>query len=1300
MSRFTTDLEAELKRVQATVEVAARIGHIDDAELDAWRARQEADAVTVRVETDTSQIDRAVAELSRSVGGGSTGGIGSFSPGGLLLGLSPALIDPVIASVGVLSTSIVQLAEAGLVLPGAIGGGVAALLTAKVGVNGLEDAYKALDKAQDGTAKSAYEAEQAMGKLAPSARDFLSTFMDVKREFLDDNGIQENLFSQVGTSLRDAAAKELPILKTGMESIASGLNSNIRALLDSVGSSQGQGLLQRILGNTSEAQARFSAAIDPIVRGVGTLVAAGSDELPRIADAIAGVTERIATALEKADQDGSLKAAMDEGIEALGHAFDIAKNLGDAFVSIARAAGGEGLLGTLDQLTGRFADWLKTAEGQREVRRWFDDAKEAAGKWLPILGDLPGLLQGIIEGGRSIGDVVVPVFSTISGFLSDYPNLTRDVVAAFALWQGMEGVTALVASLTKVSTMLSGELPAAARTGATGVSTALAGITAPAWLITLLAGGSKVASDAFNEWSDAHPEVQRRDDQGRIIPGRESQNGGRDPGLYTGRAFGDQGPGANAQRERRGAPPVDPNMWGGGGGFATGGYTDWPASEGVHAVLHGKEFVQQADAVAKYGVPFMSALNEGRIDPRSLPHYDTGGYVDPYGNPVVAGPAPGPQQASGGLMSAFGSFLSGLQGPLNLGAGLGSGLLNQVPGVPSLDGADSAAGPFNGFSNRTASIPGLIGLFGGLGGENPAGDLMRWGVNTGQWLGQFTANTGAAFGTALWQGLLGMVGLDNSFLSPTNPYNRDLMQGLGYYGDLSGDTLGRGKSGSGRQQGATAKQIREAMDRISDRDSQVAIAEARLRELPPYASESQRLSAQSAVDKANREAAEARLDLESLQQGGGTVLSSSRSSLHGAVSPAGGSGAERWRPVVMQALSELGPDRGITNYQGWADALLGQIRFESNGDPNALNPNDSDGLPAIGLSQFKQGTFNAHNVLGGDIHDPVASIYAMIDYVNSRYGQNSAGVPNFINQGHGYATGGAPKGIGGPTSDLIPAWLSANEHVFTAWEVDAMGGQDAVYAFRAGLHANAVKGYADAGQAYLTPAQQQAWQNAMQNVPTPPTPPRPNLDPGPGVQQKIVPPPPPPSPPPPGPPAAPGMGSAAIAAAPTTTDATPGYRQGPTTGFQLNAPAPSSYDHNLPAINTAIQSTATTLGNIAATAASMGMGAAGAAGAPGAGAASGLVSSAIQGGAQQAGKIAKNVANVFSSFGVGNITMGDPTAPVYGTPAISAQRQPDTMPSRFGVDRPLSFYGMQPRDVIREIRTMDAEDSQGSFATL
>lgn len=82
--------------------------------------------------------------------------------------------------------------------------------------------------------------------------------------------------------------------------------------------------------------------------------------------------------------------------------------------------------------------------------------------------------------------------------------------------------------------------------------------------------------------------------------------------------------------------------------------------------------------------------------------------------------------------------------------------------------------------------------------------------------------------------------------------------------------------------------------------------------------------------------------------------------------------------------------------------------------------------------------------------------------------QDSA--PSSIFGGQKKATGGGIFGPGSGTSDSVPIMASNGEHMFTAAEVDLMGGHDAVYRFRAGLRAGSLRGYATGGEIGGVPA--------------------------------------------------------------------------------------------------------------------------------------------------------------------------------------------------------------------------------------
>lgn len=117
-----------------------------------------------------------------------------------------------------------------------------------------------------------------------------------------------------------------------------------------------------------------------------------------------------------------------------------------------------------------------------------------------------------------------------------------------------------------------------------------------------------------------------------------------------------------------------------------------------------------------------------------------------------------------------------------------------------------------------------------------------------------------------------------------------------------------------------------------------------------------------------------------------------------------GSGVERWRAVATQALRMTG-QYSPSNL----NALLNQMRTESNGNPNAINNwdiNALNGTPSKGLLQVIDPTFRAYAMPGynSNIFDPLSNILASIRYALSRYGSLTNAY-----RGVGYENGGVIK---------------------------------------------------------------------------------------------------------------------------------------------------------------------------------------------------------------------------------------------------------------------------------------------------
>ncbi|MEB6213006.1 phage tail tape measure protein [Enterococcus casseliflavus] len=110
---------------------------------------------------------------------------------------------------------------------------------------------------------------------------------------------------------------------------------------------------------------------------------------------------------------------------------------------------------------------------------------------------------------------------------------------------------------------------------------------------------------------------------------------------------------------------------------------------------------------------------------------------------------------------------------------------------------------------------------------------------------------------------------------------------------------------------------------------------------------------------------------------------------------------EKWRSIASQALQMEG-QYSTANL----NALMNQMRTESNGNPYAINNwdiNAKNGTPSKGLMQVIDPTFRAYARKGynTNIYDPLSNILASIRYARSRYGSLTNAY-----RGVGYANGG------------------------------------------------------------------------------------------------------------------------------------------------------------------------------------------------------------------------------------------------------------------------------------------------------
>lgn len=118
----------------------------------------------------------------------------------------------------------------------------------------------------------------------------------------------------------------------------------------------------------------------------------------------------------------------------------------------------------------------------------------------------------------------------------------------------------------------------------------------------------------------------------------------------------------------------------------------------------------------------------------------------------------------------------------------------------------------------------------------------------------------------------------------------------------------------------------------------------------------------------------------------------------------GGSGVQRWKPYVIQALKANGFDASAYQVAAW----MRVIQRESNGNPRAINLWDSNakaGIPSMGLVQTIGPTFNAFKFPGhNDVYNGYDDLLAGIHYMKSIYGSGSSAFAR-VSGPEGYANG-------------------------------------------------------------------------------------------------------------------------------------------------------------------------------------------------------------------------------------------------------------------------------------------------------
>lgn len=421
------------------------------------------------------------------------GGSGGFltSPVGLnAVALGVGSLPAAATAVANLTGALQELVQVGFVVPGVIAGVVSSVGTAVLGFHGLSDAVKASwEAAKSGDPKDIKKAAEAMEGLAPAVQGVVKSIVSARPqlEHLQRDVIAQNMFEGVDQTISDLTDRTMPTFEKGLGGISKSWNATFKEFGRVAGSDSSLSILDKILGNTADAQKRANAAIDPLIHGVGTLTAEGTDFLPRIADGLTAVTKRFDNWITRSAENGNLDKWIDAGIAGVDRLGNTLLNVGKIIASITKAAGGDGgLLSALDGGSGALADFLASDKGQEKLTKFFTEGREQIKQWIPILGNVASMLGDVYDGAKQWTAVLLPILKMVTDVLNSMPGGISGVVTAFLAWKSISGVASLLGMITNLGGGIDA-LPGKAGRAAGGISSALSRIALPALLGSVLA---------------------------------------------------------------------------------------------------------------------------------------------------------------------------------------------------------------------------------------------------------------------------------------------------------------------------------------------------------------------------------------------------------------------------------------------------------------------------------------------------------------------------------------------------------------------------------------------------------------------------------------------------------------------------------------------------------------------------------------------------------------------------------------------------------------------------------------------
>ena len=285
-----------------------------------------------------------------------------------------------------LAAAVVPAAAAVVALPAAMVAAKVATGVLKVGLIGVGDAMSAVAEGD------AAKLDQALEKLSPNARRFVTEMSGLKKEFDGvQRAVQDKLFDGLAAEMSPVARTLLPDVRTGMLGVASGLNSAAKEAVRFGASPMAKGAVNKTFASTGRIMGMLAGATRPALQVITQLTVKSLPLAERMAAWATNGVKAAGAFLSSERGASALERTVDRAGDTMGQLARIGGNTLKGLLGMfSQAKGaGDGLLDTLEKGTARFAAWSRSVEGQQQAADAFTLLKDTA---VAVAGVLPLVL--------------------------------------------------------------------------------------------------------------------------------------------------------------------------------------------------------------------------------------------------------------------------------------------------------------------------------------------------------------------------------------------------------------------------------------------------------------------------------------------------------------------------------------------------------------------------------------------------------------------------------------------------------------------------------------------------------------------------------------------------------------------------------------------------------------------------------------------------------------------------------------------------------------------------------------------